>query len=372
VGLSGIGKLNRTDLQKKLAGKVASANASIGETSEGLNGRASPKDLETLFQLIYLDFTAPRLDTAAFEAFKNQVAPFLANRGSDPDQVFSDSVSWTMTQHAYRSRPITAATFAEVNPEKAFAFYKNRFADASDFTFVFVGNVDSTTLKPLVEKYLASLPSMGRTETFRDNGGSPPKGIIEKVVHKGVEAKANTIIDFTGTCHNAPETRFAIRALVELFQIKLTETLREQLGGTYSPGVGGGCSRVPRQEYSIQVQFNSSPDNVEKLTKSTFALIDSLKTQGPTQADVDKVKEEFLRAQEVNLKQNSYWLGNIIGREQAGEDVGGLVGPYEEMIKKLTPAQIQDAAKTYFNVGNYARFVLLPETGKTTPDGDSK
>ena len=369
ASLSGVGKFNRTDLQKKLAGKVASANATIGETSEGLNGRASPKDLETLFQLIYLDFTAPRLDTAAFEAFKNQVAPFLANRGSDPDQVFSDTVSWTMSQHAYRSRPITAATFAEVNPEKALAFYKNRFADASDFTFVFVGNVDSTTLKPLVEKYLASLPSLGRTETFRDNGGAPPKGIVEKVVHKGVEPKANTIIEFTGACRNAPETRFAIRALVELFQIKLTETLREQLGGTYSPSVGGGCSRVPRQEYSIQVQFNSSPDNVEKLTKSAFALIDSLKAQAPSQADVDKVKEEFLRAQEVNLKQNAYWLGNIMGREQAGEDVGGLVGPYEQMIKNLTPAQIQEAAKTYLNTSNYARFVLLPEAGKTTPDG---
>jgi zinc protease len=372
VGLSGVGKFNRTDLQKKLAGKVASATASIGETSEGLNGRASPKDLETMFQLIYLEFTAPRLDTAAFEAFKNQVGPFLANRGADPEQVFGDTVSWTMSQHAYRARPISAATFAEVNPEKAFAFYKNRFADASDFTFVFVGNIDSTTLKPLVEKYLASLPSIGRTEAFRDNGGGPPKGVVDQVVRKGVEPKANTIIDFTGACRNAPETRFAIRALVELFQIKLTETLREQLGGTYSPGVSGGCSRVPRQEYSIQVQFNSSPDNVEKLTKSTFALIDSLKTQGPTQADVDKVKEEFLRAQEVNLKQNSYWLGNIVGREQAGEDVGGLVGPYEEMIKKLTPAQIQEAAKTYLNVSNYARFVLLPESGKTTPDGGAR
>jgi zinc protease len=111
---------------------------------------------------------------------------------------------------------------------------------------------------------------------------------------------------------------------------------------------------------------------VEKLTKSVFALIDTLKTKPPTQADVDKVKEEFLRAQEVNLKQNAYWLGNIIGREQAGENVAGLLGPYEDMIKKLSPAQIQEAAKTYFNTSNYARFVLLPENGKTTPDGGTR
>jgi Predicted Zn-dependent peptidases len=367
VARGGLGQFNLIDLQKKLAGKAASAGANIGETSEGLSGRASPKDLETMFQLIYLDFTAPRLDTAAFQALKNQIGPYLANRGADPDEVFSDTVQVTMSQHSVRARPLTAATFAEVNPEKAYAFYKDRFADASDFTFVFVGNVDTTSLKPLVEKYLASLPSTGRTENFRDNGGEPPKGVVERVVRKGVEPKANTIIDFTGSCAYSPETRFALRAMMELFQIKLNESLREQLGGVYSPSAGGGCARVPRQQYSIQVQFNSSPENVEKLSKTVFALIDSLKSQGPTQADVDKVKEELTRAHEVEVKQNSFWLANIMGREQAGEDVAGLLGPYDAMIRNLTASQIQDAAKKYFDVNNYARFVLLPENGKTTP-----
>lgn len=367
MSISGVGKFNRTDLQKKLAGKVASAGASIGETTEGLRGSASPKDLETMFQLIFLDFTAPRFDSSAYEAFKNQVGPFLANRSSDPDQVFSDTVTSTMTQHNFRSRPLTATTFAEVNPHTSFEFYKDRYADASDFTFVFVGNVDSTTLKPLVETYLASLPALNRKETFRDNGGAPPKGIVEKVVHKGVEPKANTIIDFTGACESSPETRFAIRALTELFQIKINETLREQLGGAYSPSVGGGCNKIPRQEYSITVQFNSAPDNVEKLTKSVFALIDSLKKLPPSQADVDKVKEQLIRSREVDVKQNAYWLNNILGREQAGEEISTLLGPYDAMIRGLTPAQIQQAAQKYFDVNNYARFILLPEAGKTTP-----
>jgi zinc protease len=365
--IGGLGKFNMTDLQKKLAGKVASAGANIGETTEGLRGSASPKDLETMFQLIYLNFTSPRFDSSAYEAFKNQVGPFLANRSSDPDQVFSDTVTSTMTQHNFRSRPLTAATFAEVNPRKAFEFYKDRYADASDFTFVFVGNVDSTTLKPLVETYLASLPALNRKETFRDNGGAPPKGVVEKVVRKGVEAKANTIIDFTGACESSPDTRFAIRSLTELFQIKINETLREQLGGAYSPNVGGGCNKIPRQEYSITVQFNSAPDNVEKLTKSVFALIDSLKRQPPSQADVDKVKEQLIRSREVEVKQNGYWLNNILGREQAGEDIATLLGPYDAMIRGLTPAQIQQAAQKYFDVNNYARFVLLPDAGKPTP-----
>ncbi|MGH7618730.1 MAG: insulinase family protein, partial [Gemmatimonadaceae bacterium] len=214
--------------------------------------------------------------------------------------------------------------------------------------------------------YIASLPSAGRKETFRDNGGSPPKGLVERVVHKGVEPRANTIIDFTGTCQYSPETRFAIRALVELFQIKLNETLREQLGGTYSPSVGGACSRVPRQQYSIQVQFNSSPENVEKLSKSVFALLDSLKAQGPAVADVDKVREELTRGREVDLKQNNYWLVNLMGRAQSGEDMTGLLDAYDALIRGLTPAAIQDAAKKYFDTSNYARFILLPEM-KTTP-----
>ena len=279
-----------------------------------------------MFQLIYLDFTAPRFDPAAYAAFKAQADQYLANRGSDPDEVFGDTLSWTMASHNVRARPLTAATFAEVNPEKALAFYKDRFADASDFTFSFVGNVDTLTLKPLVEKYLATLPSIQRKETFRDNGGGPPKGIVEKVVRKGVEPKANTVIEFTGACQYAPQTRLDFRALTELFQIQLNETLREKLGGAYSPNVSGGCGRLPRQEYSITVQFNSSPENVEKLSKSVFALIDSLKTHGPSASDVAKVKEQLIRAREVEIKQNAYWVGNILARDQAGEDVAGLLG----------------------------------------------
>jgi len=363
---SGVGQFSRVDLQKKLSGKVASAAATIAETNEGMSGRASPKDIETMFQLIYLTFTSPRLDTAAFQAMKNQFAPYLANRGADPDEVFNDTVQVVMSQHNFRARPLTPAVFAEVNPDKALAFYKDRFADASDFTFLFVGNVDTTSLKPLVEKYIGSLPSIGRKETFRDNGGAPPKGIVERVVRKGVEPKANTLIMFTGACEYAPPTRFAFRALSELVQIKLNESLREQLGGAYSPSAGGGCIRLPRPEYSFSVQFNSSPENVEKLTKSVFATIDSIKTQGPNAADVAKVKEELTRAREVEIKQNSYWLANIMAREQAGEDISGLLGAYDAMLKNLTPALIQDAAKKYLDTNNYARFVLLPEV-KTTP-----
>jgi zinc protease len=213
VALSGLGSFNRIDLQKKLAGKAAGASGSVGETGETVSGRASPKDLETMFELVYLQFTGARFDPEAYQAFKAQADQYIANRGQDPDEVFSDTVSVTMAQHAFRARPLTAETFGEVDPQKALAFYKDRFADAGDFTFVIVGNVDTTSLKPLVTKYLASLPATGRKETFKDDGITAPKGVVERVVRKGIEPKANTIIEFTGACTYSPETRVEMLAL---------------------------------------------------------------------------------------------------------------------------------------------------------------
>ncbi|HEX2722983.1 MAG TPA: insulinase family protein, partial [Gemmatimonadaceae bacterium] len=366
MSLGGLGPFNRIDLGKKLTGKAASVSASLTETTEGLTGRSSPKDIETMFQLAYLTFTAPRLDTVVFATFKGQAAQFLANKGLAPEGVFQDTVQVTMTQHHFRGRPLTTQTFAEVNPDKAFAFYKERFANAGDFTFVFVGNVDTVAIKPLVETYLASLPNTGRIEKARDAGVKPPTGVVQRTVRKGTEPKANTIFAFTGPCTSSPETRFIIRALTTLMQTRLNETLREKLGGTYSPGVGGTCAREPRQQYTIQISYGSSPENVEPLTKAVFAVIDSLKTQPPPAADVEKVKEEILRSREVDVKTNAYWLNNIAARDQAGEDLGGLGAPYDVMVRRLTPAMIQEAARTYFNPANYARFVLLPEGGPAT------
>jgi zinc protease len=362
VGLGGLGSFSAIDLNKKLAGVVASVRPSIGETTEGFGGGTSPKDLETMMQLLYLNFTAPRLDTVVYQTFIGQARQFLTNRGLAPESAFGDTIQVTMSQHAFRARPLTQAVFDEENPQKSLAFYKDRFSNAGDFTFVFVGNVDTTTFKPLVETYIASLPSTGRVEKGRDTGITPPKGFVTRTVYRGTEPKATTRFVFTGSCVYSPENRFVLRALTTLVQTKLNETLREKLGGTYSPNVGGACSRDPRQEYAVTIAFGSSPENVDVLSRATLALVDSLQRNPVTQADVDKVKEEILRSREVEVKTNAYWAGNIAARDQAGEDLAGLGPAYDEMVRKLSPAMIQQAAKTYFNTQNYAKFVLLPES----------
>lgn len=361
-GLSGLGQFNAIDLQKKLAGKAASAGAQLTEQTEELRGTASPKDLETLMQLVYLRFTGLRFDSTAFEAFRNNVQPFLANRGASPEATFSDTMQVTLAQYDFRARPLTPATFAEVNGPKAVEFLKERFANAGDFTFVFVGNIDTVALRPLVERYLASLPATNRVDAPRVTGKGLPTGIIQKTVRKGVEPKAQTVIAFSGPCVSTPENRVAIRAMVDLLQLRLDETLREKLGGTYSPSIGGGCNRVPRQEYLIRVQYNSAPDNVESLSQAVFGIIDSLKKTPPSEAEVVKVREQIIRGREVELKTNNYWLTQIMAREQAGEDIGGLGAPYDQLVLKVTPQMIQAAARQYLNANNYARFLLLPAT----------
>lgn len=358
---SGVGKYNQTDLTKKLAGKSVRVTATIGATSENVSGSASPKDLETMFQLIYLKFTAPRLDTAAWLATKSAVENQLANKGVVPQAVFSDSIGAILGNHHFRARPVTTATFAEVKPERAIQIYKERFANAGDFTFLVVGAVNLDSLKPLVEKYLGALPSTGRTENWKDVGVDTPDGVVEQIVRKGTEPQAQTLIAFTAPFKYTPRSRLDMLALTTLGQMWLTDALREQMGGTYSPSLSGGGSRIPKEEAQIFIQYESSPDNVDKLSTRTFAIIDSLRKYPASDADMQKVKEQIVRPRETGLKTNSYWLSNIAGREQAGEDVAGLLSPYDDMVKALTAKEIQDAANAYFNLKRYVKLVLLPE-----------
>jgi len=365
--LSGAGSLNRTDLTKRLAGKAASIFPSIGETSESISGQASPKDIETLFQLVYLQFTAPRLDTTAFQAFMNQQRAFLANRGVSPEGTFFDTVSVTMASHSPRARPVTADALNEVRADRAYQIFRDRFSDPSDFTFIFVGNVETATLKPLVEQYIGALPGGGRKEMWKDAGIRPPTGVVEKVVRRGTEPKALSQVIFSGPFEYTDQNVFVIRALVEVMRYKLIETLREGMSGTYSPGISGGGSKVPRPQYQITISYGSSPDNAERLYRASLAIIDTLKRQGPPQADVDKVREQLIRGRELDLKQNAFWISNIMSREQSGDDVAALLAPYDEMIRTLTPAQVQAAARQFFNLNNYARFVLMPEGTRPVP-----
>lgn len=357
----GLGSFSLTDLGKTLTGKQARASAYLDGESEGISGGGSTKDLETLFQLLFLRFTAPRRDSTAYAAFRAQVAPFLANRANSPDAVFSDTVLLTMAQHHPRARPLDQALLDRVSFARAFDIYRDRFADASDFTFVFVGSFTLAQVRPLAEQWLATLPSTGRRETWRDRGVRPPTGRLEKTVRKGMEPKASTLLLFTGPAEFSPEARHTLRSLGEYLEMRLLENLREALGGTYSVSVGAQVTRLPRPEYSVSFQFGSAPARADSLYGVILAVIDSTKAGAIADADVQKVREQQLRGLEVNRKENAYWLTNLSARLEHGEDPRGLLA-YEGLIRGLSRAQLQAAARQYLDGANVARFVLLPES----------
>ena len=360
ITAGGVAKFSEIDLQKMLAGKVASASPFIGELEEGLTGSSSRKDLETMFQLIYLRFTQPRADANAFAVQATQARTFMTNQSVSPDFAFFEALVNSMYQNHPRRRMTTAATVDEWNLDKSLAFYKDRFADASDFTFFFVGSFDEAMMKPLVERYLGALPSIGRKETWKDVGVKTPTGIVEKKVEKGIEPKSRAAIVFSGPFVYAQPQRVALRAMSEILQNRLMEVIREELGGTYGISANYNYGKFPKQEYSITIQFGSSPNRTDDLIKRVFEEIEKFKTDGPTEKQLNDEKEALVREFETNSKLNGYLLNQIQARYYNGEDPAG-VWLVPEFYKKLDAATVKEAAKLYLDTKNFIKVTLFPE-----------
>ena len=361
VSQSGVGDFDQTALGKKLAGKAVRVSPSVGSLSEGLGGSASPQDVETAFQLIYLYFSAPRRDETMFEALKAQQMAMLANADANPNFVFADTISVTMSQGHPRVLRLSqlASMLEAADLDAAYDLYRDRFADASDFTFYFTGAFDLATIRPLVEQYLGALPNLGRVEEWRDLGIDPPSGTIETTVYKGLEPQSRTQIIFAGEAEYSLEESNAISAMADVLDIRLREVLREDLGGTYGVGVGGSLSYRPDEEYRFSISFGSDPERAQELSDVVFEEIERLKAEGPDAETVDKVRETQRRTKETSLQENRYWLSQLGSFERAGRDLNEI--PSYEWIERWTAEQVREAAVRYLRTDRYARFVLLPE-----------
>ena len=369
----GLGAFNAIDLNRVLTGKVATANPFISSFEEGVTGSASPRDLETLFQLIYLTFTAPRADPEYFQVFNTRNRTSLQNRDASPAVAFNDAINRIMTQDALRSRPVTVETLDHTDLDASLAFYQDRFADASDFTFIFVGNIDLDTMRPLVERYLGGLPSTNRVETWRDLGTRPPRGVIEETVRKGLEPQSQTRLFFTGSLDYGDRSqRLGITAMTGVLRTRLREVLREELGGTYSVTVGSTFSWRPEGQYRLSITFGSDPERADELLEAVYGEIERLKGSPPTEDEVNDVREAQRRTWETNQESNSWWLNVLDGRYRylldqsdgrypSGDVLLETLPTYGAALEALTPAGIQELALRYFDLDNRVRVTLLPE-----------
>jgi zinc protease len=360
AAVGGIGKLDIQSLQKALAGKNCYVAPGITSYMQGLNGSSTAKDMETAMQLLNGYFTAPRKDAEMFEVVKQQLKAQLDNKDKDPGSVFADSVSYIMGNYHPRRKPFGLGDIQKMELDRSFAIYKERFSNAGQFLFVFVGNFSTDSIKPLVEKYIASLPGSNQKERWKDVGIRYPTGRINKVIKKGKENKASVRLYFTGNTVYNEMDELQLGQMCKAMGIKLRELLREDAGGVYGVGVNGAMSREPVASYSISIQFGCAPENVDKLVAMVMEEIKNTKANGVAAVNVEKIIAEQTRALETDIKENSYWrfqLEQAFFRKENPMNILLMA----QKIKLFNVARSQLLANRYFDENNMAKLVLLPE-----------
>ena len=348
VSAGGLGNFSAVDLEKVLAGKRASVSYGIGDKTETVNGYCSPKDFETMMQLTYLTFTAPRRDDEAFASYKNRNKAALLNQEMNPNVAFSDSITFALQMGHPRTIRMKADMIDNMDYDKILAMYQDRYKDASDFTFILVGNVDVESMKPLIAEYLGALPAINRKESFKDNKIEYRKGVYKnEFVREQETAKASNFVSFIGTCKYDLKNSILQDMTCQIMDLVYTEKVREDEGGTY--GVYVGVSKYPKEIAGIQIVFDTAPSKREKLMKIIFAEIERISKEGPSEANLNKVKEFILKKHAEDLKENSYWMGSIDEYLFTGMNP---IKDYEQIVNSITAKDIQKFASDLFKQKN--------------------
>ncbi|MFV8368314.1 M16 family metallopeptidase [Flavobacterium sp. LB2R40] len=358
AGFSGL-KLN--DINKFMTGKIARVNPYIGITTEGLRGSATPKDLEYLFQMTYAYFTDLNMDMAAFEGYKQKQGAFFNNMASQPNFYFQQEFYTYLNKENPRFNGLipSAATWEETDYTLAYTKYKERFANAADFEFYFVGNIDDKTLEEYAIKYIASLPASDKKEKAVDLGYRMLKGDLKKVVNKGTDPKSNVTIMYYGDANYSAKNAMTMQALGEVLTIKLIEQLRENESGVYGVSARGSMVKVPNESFSFTIGFPCGPDNAEKLTASALKVLQNIIDNGPDEKDVAKFKEGELADYRKESKENRYWLSNFT-RSYVNGNSPDEVLKFEEAVNAVTAKEIQNVAKQYLTKDKVIG-MLMPE-----------
>ncbi|WP_221390732.1 pitrilysin family protein [Dyadobacter sp. NIV53] len=358
----GVGPYNQTQLQKFLAGKTVSGGPYLNELTEGVGGSTNPKDLETTLQLIYAYFTEPRKDAEVVSGILTNQKAYLENmkKTLTPEKVFSDTLNAVLSNYNPDRRPLTPESVDKVSLDRAVTIYKDRFADASDFVFTFVGAFKIDEIKPLLEKYLASLPSTDRDDTYKHPNIYPPKGRIEKTVYKGLEPKSRVSLISSGEYNYNPENNIQIEALQEVLKIKLIESLREEESGVYGVSVSESTDKFPTGHFRFSIGFGCAPENVDKLVKRAQKEIAKIKQNGADPKDIEKFVAETNRKMETAVKTNGFWLDYLDDNTFLGDNLDEIF-QQDKLLKSITIESTKAAAIQYFNDDNFIKVVLMPE-----------
>jgi zinc protease len=359
IPLGGVGQLSNIELGKLLTGKIVDVAPSVNNLDERIEGMASPQDFETMMQLTYLYFTHPRMDQDAFNSWKSAMKTELENASLNPANSLRDTINKIMTNNNPRGRKMNLDMLSKVDYGKVMDLYKNRFANAGDFTFILTGNVEADSIKSLVEIYLGGLPSFKRNENFKDRGIYPQKGLVKNHFDKKLQTpKSTVVVIYTGKIPYTLKNSILMNYVESLLNIIYTENIREKEGGSYGVRVLGYMDKFPKERFSFQVRFDTDPVKAEKLTGIVYNEIYKLKAQSPGKEYVSKVKEFTLKDHQEQLLNNEYWNSMISDKVINGTD---SYTDYDKLVASVTPEMIRDFAKKIFSQGSIAEIVMSPE-----------
>ncbi len=350
VSMGGWGNFSAIDLSKKLAGIKASVSPSIGTRDESMSGSCVKKDLESMLQLTYLAYTSPRKDQEVFSSTMARTKSSLENAELDPTTALGDTLRKVVYNDNYRIKRTKPEDIDKLDYDKMIQFYKERFANAKDFTFFFIGDIDIETAKPLFEKYLGSLPVQKGKEKYKDIDLRVKDGEVKNVFEK-VQETPNAIEIFMWHAHMEPTLKNIVTVdyLKQILQMVYTETVREDEGGAYSVGVASSVSEYPEKYAMIQVQLPTAPEKRAGMEEVILKGIDDMVANGPDAELVQKVKEYMNRSYQESIKKNGYWLNAIMNKVMKDQN---FVDGYLDVVNGVTAKDIQDMAATIFKSGN--------------------
>ena len=362
AGLGGLGNFSNVDLEKVLAGKKVSISASINGLTERVSGSCSPKDLETLMQLVYLTFTAPRMDDAAFESFKQRTKASLANQEANPMTALTD----TLQKELYGNHPMAGRIKSEmidqIDYNRIMEMYKDRFKEAGDFTFLFVGNINLEEAKPLIETYLGGLPTINRKENFKDIEMDIRKGTHKNVFEKQMETPKATVISvISGHCDFTPKNNLLMAMLSQIMNMVYIETIREKEGASYGVSAMGQMNCYPKPEANFQIYFDTDPAKREKMEQIVMSELQKVAQEGPNPEHLAKVKEYMLKQYTESIKENGYWLNQLLEYYFSNIDMNTN---YEKLVNEMTTEDVKNFAKALLDQGNIIEVTMTAEGTK--------
>lgn len=367
VNRSGVGGFTSTDLQKLLSGRIASAGTDIQAYTHGLRGTARPVDLETALQLAHLHFTRLTSDPGAVAGMKQGFHGFLVQRANAPEAAFEDTLIALNTGDFYMERIPTAAQVDAVGLEDALAFHRRLFANAADFTFFMVGSFQVDSVIPLLERYVASLPSTGRrTSSYVARGPRYPDAVRRVVVRKGVEPQSSTKLTFFVNDGLEELDLHRARSCASILTEHLRQSLRELLGGTYSAAASFSYLSPLPGYATMSIEFGCAPGRVDSMVATALAEVRELRDAGPSDADLQREQEIQRRELETRLRENGYWLGAMQVVNSLGWDPR-RIALRRERIDRLTVPDLKETFRKYFPLDRYTVVTLLPEGGSPTP-----